>query len=159
LRSDGGSFLTSHLPLFVDGASTRPSGISTPRSRCGRRTRVISARVSCEIERMAGTKGWAGPSPPLMARLAPAATSPEQLRGGARAHGAHGQLDGGLLFAERAIRADPLDWRCQHAYTMLLFHKGRIDEAITANERAMALLPEQVTVSELFELHQRLVKA
>ncbi len=52
--------------------------------------------------------------------------------------------DEGLPLAERAIQRGPACWRCFDTYALLLSEKGQLDEAASAEERAIERMPEDV---------------
>lgn len=55
-----------------------------------------------------------------------------------------GQPEEGLALAERSIKADPTCWECLDTYALLLSEKGRFEDAVTVQQRAVDLMPEGV---------------
>jgi tetratricopeptide (TPR) repeat protein len=60
-----------------------------------------------------------------------------------------GLPDEGLRFARRAVDAEPGCWQCLDTLALLLFEKGRPEEALEMQRRALNLLPESFTPDEL----------
>lgn len=85
----------------------------------------------------------------IVERLAHFARSPAQLNDVAWFYATHRRPSDGFAFAERALRLDPTCWRCQDTYATVLFEVGRIDEALAANARALALVPETEKAPQL----------
>ena len=52
------------------------------------------------------------------------------------------RVNEGLLFAERALRADPMCWWCEKTRSRILFRGRRYAEAVAAADRALALVPD-----------------
>ena len=61
------------------------------------------------------------------------------------------RADEALVFAERAIRADPTCWRCEKARSRILFLGQRYDEAVQAADCGLALVPEGAPAAWLRE--------
>jgi tetratricopeptide (TPR) repeat protein len=79
----------------------------------------------------------------LVDRLARAARSAAQLSMVAERYGLAGhRTNEALVFAERAIRADPTCWRCEKTRSQILFLGRRYDEAVRAADRSLTLVPE-----------------
>lgn len=85
----------------------------------------------------------------LVARLIPRAKSAFELSYVAGHYGRIGKPEDGLSFAERAITTSPRCWQCLDTYAALLFRKGRFDDAVKAEERALAVFPESRSDQEL----------
>lgn len=123
--------------------------------------RYLLARMSL-YELQAGQNGAAqnAVSAPvdIIERLARVAVSPTQLTAAGRFTAMRGRIDEGLKLVERAIAVDPLCWLCQEARAALLAHTGKYKEALDAVERAIAITPEQVPVTELVRLRERITK-
>ncbi|APR76074.1 Hypothetical protein A7982_01421 [Minicystis rosea] len=85
----------------------------------------------------------------LVQRLAQVARTATELDAVARAEARLRHADAGLPFAERAVKADPTCYRCMDTYAVLLFEKGRLRDAVAAEERAIELLPEEHDDTEL----------
>jgi tetratricopeptide (TPR) repeat protein len=79
----------------------------------------------------------------LVDRLAQAARSAAELRMVAEQYALAGnRTDEALVFAERAIRADPACWLCEKTRSRVLFLGRRYDEAVRAADRGLTLVPE-----------------
>jgi len=88
----------------------------------------------------------------LVDRLARTARSAAELSMVAELYGLAGdRADEALVFAERAIRADPTCWRCEKARSRILFLGQRYDEAVRAADRGLALVPEGAPAAWLRE--------
>jgi tetratricopeptide (TPR) repeat protein len=92
----------------------------------------------------------------LYDRLARVAVTARQLNDTAWHLAQRGRADEGLPLAEKSIRLDPLCWRCQDTYAVLLAEKGRLDEALAASDRALALLPEKASAEALLQHRRRI---
>jgi hypothetical protein len=81
----------------------------------------------------------------VMEALARRAQSSMQLELLARYHyhAQHSRLDVALSFAERSVKADPTCAACLDTYARVSFAKGDLAEAVYAEERAVAALPER----------------
>jgi tetratricopeptide (TPR) repeat protein len=93
-----------------------------------------------------------------VAHLARVAASGAELNRVASYLETHGRPDAGLPFAMEAIRRAPLSPEAQDTYSMLLLQKGNLLEALTANQRATALLPER-SKNRSPILHRRMIDA
>jgi tetratricopeptide (TPR) repeat protein len=98
-----------------------------------------------------------GIPPELIGRLARVATTATELNEIAAYHAAREHPDEGMPFALRALRANPICWQCQDTYAVLLFQKGRAEDALAAIERAVSLLPEAVFAPSVLE-HLRFLR-
>jgi tetratricopeptide (TPR) repeat protein len=86
----------------------------------------------------------------LLDRLSRVATSAAEWSLVADAYGVElGRIHQGLVFAERALAADPICWRCEKVRSRILFRGGRYAEAVAAADRALALAPEGEPASGL----------
>lgn len=91
----------------------------------------------------------------LMQQLGKVAVSAKALDFVATYHADWRELDEGLRFAARAIKADPTCWHCYATLARLLYGKRELEEAVVAGERARNLLPDGVKNPELTEVVMR----
>jgi tetratricopeptide (TPR) repeat protein len=91
----------------------------------------------------------------LMQQIGKVAVSAKVLDFVATYHADWRELDEGLRFAARAIKADPTCWRCYATLARLLYGKRALDEAVVAGERALNLLPDGIQNPELAEAVMR----
>jgi len=101
-----------------------------------------------------------GPGP-LPALVEPARPSPEQefarLLGLAGEHEAAGRLDEAEAILNRLLAENPDRPRALHLYGIVLFRKGRPDEAVRHVERAIALMPDAALFHRnLCEMYRKL---
>lgn len=96
----------------------------------------------------------------LMDRLSKVAKTATEINFVAWYHAEMGRPDDGLALAERSIKADPTCWECLDTYALLLSEKGRFDDAVTVQQRAVDLMPEGVRMPQIAErLHKYTVIA
>ena len=86
----------------------------------------------------------------LFERLAAVARSSTQFRALARYSLSNGELTRGLEFAQRAIDTDAIDPYSLDVYAQALAAHGRFKEAVTAEQAALAFLPEDTRVPDFF---------
>lgn len=77
-------------------------------------------------------------------RLRRVATTAAELELVASYDASIGRIDEGLTYARRALAADPASWRALETYAGLLHQAGRLAEAVRAQERAIAALPDGI---------------
>jgi tetratricopeptide (TPR) repeat protein len=86
----------------------------------------------------------------LIDRLADVARSATELGFLANAYGVGLERQHlGLVFAERALAADPMCWECEKIRSRIFFGGGRYAEALVAADRALALAPDGAPASGL----------
>jgi hypothetical protein len=86
----------------------------------------------------------------LLDRLAEVARSAAELGFLANAYGVGLEREHlGLVFAERALAADPMCWECEKTRSRIFFGGGRYAEALVAADRALALAPDGAPASGL----------
>jgi tetratricopeptide (TPR) repeat protein len=107
-----------------------------------REPRFLLTRLQLEGKMVDHGKPSHGELAALASRLAEVASTATELDTVARVRAWLTRPDDGLPFAERALAAEPNCWRCFDTYALLLSAKGRDDEAVTAQARALDLLPE-----------------
>lgn len=100
-------------------------------------------------------RGCGGTPAPILERLVRTASRAQELRVAAKCVLLGGRTDEALGLASRSIRADPLCWSCQYAYSRALVGKGRIEEALAALERAVTLAPEDAEIAAVLESSRR----
>ncbi len=81
-------------------------------------------------------------------QLAAVARSPTQLRALAAYSLSNAELDRSLEFAKRAMDADTIDPLSLDVYAGTLAALGRFDEALRAQQDALALLPEDASMPD-----------
>lgn len=108
--------------------------------------RVMYGIVSLGFRKLGDRTGLeAAPAPGIetlaqdVARLAAAASTPSELNGVAWFFALARRPDEGLPYARRAISAGPACVECLDSLAVLSFQAGRVDEAISAIQRALAL--------------------
>lgn len=108
-----------------------------------------------------GTPQAINDAPPaaLVERLARMATSASQLNDVAWYYATHKRAEEGLAFSRRSLRENPLSWAAQDTYAVILLETGKLDEALAAIERALALVPEGVSAPSLLQHRQLIEKA
>jgi hypothetical protein len=86
----------------------------------------------------------------LLDRLAGVARSATELAFLANAYGVGlERAHLGLVFADRALAADPMCWECEKTRSRIFFGGGRYAEALVAADRALALAPDGAPASGL----------
>ena len=86
----------------------------------------------------------------LLERLSQVGTSATQLDLVAGEYGVNrGRIHEGLLFAERALRADPMCWWCEKTRSRILFAERKYTEAVVAADHAIVLAPDGETARGL----------
>jgi tetratricopeptide (TPR) repeat protein len=94
----------------------------------------------------------------ILDRLAKVARSAAQLAAVAEHDVAQGRADEALALSERAVRRDPHCWACQDVRALALLAKGRVDDALDAIHRAIALLPENAPIPGTVTAHLRRIE-
>jgi tetratricopeptide (TPR) repeat protein len=95
----------------------------------------------------------------VVEHLARRAASAMQLEFLARHHARREHLDAARSFAERSVKADPTCAACLDTYAMVSFAKGDLAEAVYAEERAIAALPEQHVDRDMVARLEKYVQA
>lgn len=91
----------------------------------------------------------------LLVRLSKVAKTADALNFISWYHAEMGHPDEGLGLSERSLKADPTCWECFDTYALLLSEKGRFDDAVAAQQRAVDLMPEGLRMPEVAEqLHK-----
>ncbi len=117
---------------------------------------ILHHRVTPSV--IAGQRGREIPRE-VVDRLARVASSATELNEVAWYHAERRHPDEAMPFAERAVRLDPLCWTCLDTYALVLFEKGRLDEAMKASDRAVSVLPEKVSAPGIHLLHRQIEQA
>lgn len=95
----------------------------------------------------------------VMDRLARVATTIDQRIAAAAYLASVKRFDEGLAVVKRALDQDPTSWRGLATYARLLYGTGRFAEAVRAQERAAAFLPETIRDPALIEALDRYRRA
>jgi tetratricopeptide (TPR) repeat protein len=133
------------------------AGVRGALSQCPDEPRYQLAWVNFLFERIAASpppRDWTPLRAPLK-QVWPHARSAESLNLVGWAYAQMGDIDLGLVFARRAVEERPDCWECLDTLALLLSQTGYVEEALTLQERAVALIPERRSVPELLERLER----
>jgi tetratricopeptide (TPR) repeat protein len=125
---------------FRAAATAQPS---EPRYIHGLATAVFRQ----ELRRPSGERDWTRLKE-LLAKLAKVARSPSALNFLGWCYAQMDRTEEGLVFAKRAVDAEPGCWECLDTLALLAFQKGWAREALDLQLRAVSLLPHTRAVSK-----------